>query len=364
MSGRKTLAWETAIRDLLRTFEMAAAILEFWYQPSACRVFASTDREGQMALMKSSSHPIVPASGTHWSMSSADGLRIDVSSTAGGKVFADFFAGYDRAFILPDEKEDEEGLRACLALNHGTAYERVSARFGPFREVILTAREDGQPVGGANLISFPLPSRSGDTDSSIISTNLNYIYIDAAFRRRGYFRRLVAALDTVVRCLFESGSAEAAPRRHLVFFELNDPFRLSEESSERDTGHSGLDQFARVGIWARLGARIVDFPYVQPALSEDQAPDGSLGYGVLGAAGTALGACVLHDHLERFFGISVFKGKEPLDDPAAKEQLIELRKHCASNQAIPLLDPKGCTASDAPKFSSLRECLRSSSSAG
>jgi hypothetical protein len=294
-------------------------------------------------------------------VSSADGLTIDASSTADGKVFADFFAGYDRAFILPDEKEDEEGLRACLALNHGPAYERTSARFGPFREVVLTAREvgEGLPVGGANFISFPLPAGSAETAGPIISTNLNYIYIDAAFRRRGYFRRLVAVLDHVVGRLFESGSADVASSRHLIFFELNDPFRLSDDSFERDTGHSGLDQFARVGIWARLSARIVDFPYVQPALSEDQAPDGALGYGVLGAAGTALSACVLHDHLERFFGISVFKGKEPIDDPTARKQLVELRENCASNRAIPLLDPKGCTASDAGRFPSLRRCLGS-----
>ncbi|HEY4265495.1 MAG TPA: hypothetical protein VGM72_09265 [Micropepsaceae bacterium] len=287
---------------------------------------------------------------------------LQVSSSPDSAVFDAFFAGYDRAFILPDEKEDQAGFRACLALNAEAAYARTAAGFGPFREVVLTAHEEntGALIGGANFVSFPLPSRIDGFKETLLSTNLNYIYIDSQARRRGHFRRLVGALDDAARLLFESEAGRTPALAHLIFFELNDPFRLSPDSYERDTRHSGLDQFARVAIWAKLGARILDFSYVQPALSADQNPDEGLAYGLLGTSGAALSSCVLHDHLERFFGISVFKGKSPLHDLAARAQLDGLRERCAQRAPIALLDPKTCPSQPDNRFSSLRECLRAS----
>ena len=143
---------------------------------------------------------IQPAPGTDWSLYNS-GLIIEASSNPGSQVFAAFFAGYDRAFILPDEKEDPEGFRACMALNQGSAYERIFARFGTFREVVLVARDGatGAQIGGANFISFPLPDRSAGAEDPILSTNLNYIYVDAAWRRHGYFRGLIAAVEAVAR---------------------------------------------------------------------------------------------------------------------------------------------------------------------
>ncbi len=301
---------------------------------------------------------IQPAPGTDWSLRSA-GLIIEASSNPDSQVFASFFAGYDRAFILPDEKEDREGFRACMVLNQGSAYERIFARFGPFREVVLVARDgaSGTQIGGANFISFPLPDRSAGAEDPTLSTNLNYIYIDAAWRRHGYFRRLIAAVDDVARRLFESASVQMSTLRHLIFFEQNDPFRLSADNYARDTGHSGLDQFARVGIWAKLGAQIVDFPYVQPALSADQDPDDALAYGILGAANTTISACALHDHLERFFGISVFKGK-PMQDTVTLGQLGQLRQGCERGLSIALLDMKNFPTKNEGRSSSLRESLR------
>lgn len=253
----------------------------------------------------------------------ADGLDVETSISADGDVFARFFAGYDKAFVLPNEKEDEDGFRRCFELNFGGAYDRLSAQYGPYSEVCLIARENGRFVGGANFIAIPV-------DSQIVTANLNYIYVDKDARGGGRFSKLVQGVRETIAALH--------PRMQvLVFIEQNDPFAMSAEDYARDSEFTGLDQLDRLRIWARRGARVVDFPYAQPPLSADQAPDETLVYSVLGAATDAVSACVLKAHLERFFGVSVLKGS-PLT-AQAQAQVRTLAKTCAAGVAVRLVDP-------------------------
>src|SRR5690606_27443582 len=140
---------------------------------------------------------------------------------------------------------------------------------------------------------------------TMYSANRNYIFVPAAQRGRGLFSRLAAAIPSQVPALF-GDAAGAAPV--LVFIELNDPLRMDAATYERDSTHSGLDQFDRLRIWSGRGARLVDFAYVQPPLSTAQRADDGLAYAVLGAGGATLDACLLARHLRAFFGISVLKG--------------------------------------------------------
>jgi GNAT superfamily N-acetyltransferase len=258
-------------------------------------------------------------------------LTIHSTDRADSEVFDRFFAGYDRAFVLPDEKEDREGLEECLALNHGPAHASLEARFGPFRELCLIADDaNGRFVGGANFIAMPSPGAL----PAVVTANLNYVYVDAEARRRGFLRLLLEAAMASAGGLFGKGHG-----RPLVFIEQNDPFRMSAESYERDTRAAGIDQLDRLRIWARLGARVVDFPYVQPALSDGQEADDGLIYSVLGAQSPRLDAAVLHGHLQRFFGISVLKGRSLDADPAAAAQLERLERMMAESEPIRLLDP-------------------------
>jgi GNAT superfamily N-acetyltransferase len=258
-------------------------------------------------------------------------LRLQVTDRGDGPVFERFFAGYDRAFVLPDEKESREGLSECLALNHGAAYAELVGRYGPFRELCLVAETaDGAPVGGANFIAMPADA------PGMATANLNYIYIDPQSRGRGYLRRLVEAVKETAATLFEPTHARLHP---LVFIEQNDPFKMSAEDYARDTALTGLDQVDRLRIWARLGARVVDFPYVQPALSDDQAPDDSPIYAVLGADGPRLDPAILQEHLSRFFGISVLKGQRLMADAAAVAQLRRLEAMTVKGETVALLDP-------------------------
>jgi hypothetical protein len=260
-------------------------------------------------------------------INTAGGLTLFTAITADGGVFARFFKGYDKAFVLPNEKEDEAGFARCFALNFGAAYERLSQLYGAYSEVCLVAHDGDVEIGGANFIAMPV-------DAHTVSANLNYIYINQNARGRGALSRLVAGVSDTMGALYPGRL------RRLMFIEQNDPFRMSAEDYQRDTEFTGLDQFDRLRIWARRGARVVDMAYAQPPLSAEQGADDTLVYSVMGAGADHLDACVLEAHLTRFFGVSVLKGADIGDNPVASSQIARLRSDCAAGKQIALLDPR------------------------
>jgi GNAT superfamily N-acetyltransferase len=264
----------------------------------------------------------------------AGSLSFESTTDPDSPITGLFFEHFDRAFILPHEKETLEGFRDCLALNSGPASERLRERYGPFREAVLIAREPGGEIaGGANYVAFALSGKS-----PLLAINLNYIFVVPAWRRQGYFRELLDAVRLDAAHLRESSKLAPA-----IFIEQNDPLAMTEDDYAADTAHAGLDQFQRIAIWAKLGARVVDFPYIQPPLSPAQEPDTRLCYAVIGMPGPALDACLLREHLLRFFAISVLKGRDPDSDLTARSQLATLGEACAAGRTIPLLDPSRLT---------------------
>jgi hypothetical protein len=184
-------------------------------------------------------------------VTSSDGLLVEATVSPESAVLQTFYASYDDAFVLPNEKEALDGFVACLALNFGDAYDRLSRQYGAFREIVVVARDrSGALVGGANLIAFPL--RNGE----VLSINLNYGFVVTEQRRRGHFKRLVAAIGKVTAGFFASANA---PVEHLVFIEQNDPVQMSPADYASDTQHSGLDQMTRIRLGTALGAKSGDF---------------------------------------------------------------------------------------------------------
>jgi len=331
--------------------------------------------EGKSRSVGSAEAGVVP-NGTGLKLVSTSGFVIDATTSAEDVLLQEFYSDYDRAFVLENEKEGYDGFVECLRLNDGDQYADLVRRYGPFREFVIVVREaaTGARLAGANFIIFPLvPKKTRDL---ILSMNLNYVFVNSEFRKRGVFRQLVGDLPNIAYRLFIETNAPDLPEKWrtaatrasmpqvYMFIEQNDPFRMSTDDYERDTQLTGLDQVARIGLWSRLGAKIVDFPYVQPPLSKDQAAEQTLAYGVLGAADAALDACLLRAHFERFFGISVLKGADLSLEPTAAAQLSELSVACTDGRLIPLLDAStsimGSTLADhsANRPATLREALR------
>jgi len=285
--------------------------------------------------------------GAKLTLKTACGLVLTVSTGPYDGVLDDFYADYDKAFILSSEKEGYDGFVRCLELNAGRTYEGLATRFGAFCEYVLTVSDvvTGVRIGGANLIAYPISSNAAVADA-VLAINLNYVFINAPSRGQDYFRRLIRDLPLATLDLLRAthsaelpaswSTAGGAPPT-FMFIEQNDPLRMPADDYARDTELTGLDQLARIGIWARLGAKIIDFDYVQPALSSAQSPDENLVLAVLGASGGGLSACLLRQHLLRFFAISVLKGGDPLTDPTAGPQLAELQRLCNEGRQVNLL---------------------------
>jgi hypothetical protein len=288
----------------------------------------------------------VEGHGTWLQATGSAGLSYDASTSVDDGVFRHFFSAYDNAFVLPNEKEGLAGFAECLALNDGCSYNRLCRLYGPFREFIVVVRDvAGNIVGGLNFITFPLADP--DAGGCSLSLNLNYIFVPPAYRRRGILKTMVSELPILALALFGHTNpgdlpadcgASQPPRTVYTFIEQNDPYRMTAQDYTLDTQATGLDQLARIALWARQGARIVDFPYVQPALTADQEPDHNLVYAVLGASTSTLHPVLLRQHLERFFAISVLKGRDPAANVEARQQLARLAELAASGGRIALLE--------------------------
>jgi hypothetical protein len=301
-------------------------------------------------------------------------LAIEATTGADDGLLEEFYRDYDGAFVLENEKEGYDGFAECLGLNAGDDYAKLVRRYGPFREFVVVVRDPvtGARLGGANFIIFPVSGAAAR--ELVLSINLNYVFVNGQLRRKGIFRQLMGDLPDLAFRLFAQTNATDLPKARragagdpqvYIFIEQNDPFRMSREDYDRDTQLTGLDQVARIGLWSRLGARIVDFPYVQPPLSKDQDADDTLAYAVLGAPDADLDACLLRSHLERFFGISVLKGADLSVEPTAAAQLSELALRCKDNRGVPLLDAnvpviESALAKTASRPATLREALRKS----
>lgn len=271
-----------------------------------------------------------------------DGLELRACVEPTDPLLVAFFEGYDRSFVLPNEKEEIDGFRDCLALNLSPAYEPLATRYGPFREfvavVVDTVRAPVVIVGGANFICYPLITETGEP---VLAMNLNYIFVLPEHRRLGHFGRILTGCEQLARGAFvpkgEAPNPDGIPL--LMFMELNDPLRLDPAEYAIDTAHSGMDQLQRIRIWAKTGAAIIDIPYVQPPLSETQAADHNLLLAVRGATETKLSACLLRDHLVRFFAISVLKGADFQQSPETVRQVKQLDDMCAQGAGLALMDP-------------------------
>jgi hypothetical protein len=275
---------------------------------------------------------------------SVTGLRIRATDEPASPIVDEFYRDYDQAFVLANEKEELAGFRECLALNHGDAYAALEQRYGVFREIVAIAIDPGsnRRVAGANLIAFPArPKEEGR--GPLLSINLNYVFVVPDARRQGHLQRMKQAVCEIAAGWFSTLDGPPLPcpatAPALVFIEQNDPLVISAADADTDTRHSGIDQFDRIRIWTRLGARIIDFPYVQPPLSAQQAIDDGLLFSVYGTLPERLSACDLKHHLDRFFGISVLKGQDPMQQPAAAAQLGTLARACEEGRSYALLDP-------------------------
>ena len=147
-------------------------------------------------------------------------------------------------FPDPDERESLANMRRYLAL-------KAQGWYGPNNYHILVAERGGEPVGGAVFDYLAAPNAGV----------IEFLFVAAAHRIAGIGRAL---LDEAIRILRVDALQRGGRRLAAVVAEMNDPFR-------RPATPDNLDPFCRAAIWGKWGFGVVEFPYVQPALSAGQA---------------------------------------------------------------------------------------------
>jgi hypothetical protein len=247
-----------------------------------------------------------------------------------------FFREYRKAFVLRDERETLAGFRACLTLNDRRRNPTLHAEFGPYCEYIAVFRDpvSGAFVGGANFVCYPM------VDLAAVTVQSNYVFVAAGQRGKGRLRLVYSEIARVAWS-FALEYGVSPDRAMLVFIgEQNDPFRMNLRTYETDSRAAQLDQFDRLRIWRQLGARILAFDYVQPALSNQQEPDDTLFmratfWGCNGEPPRSLDPRIFREHLRRFFAVSVLKGSPgALTQPVVRNQLAVLDAAIAAGTAI------------------------------
>ncbi len=164
-----------------------------------------------------------------------------------------FYDGlYTQEFPDPDERELLENMERYLQL-------KAAGWYGLNNYHILLLTEAEEIVGGVVADYF---------ERSNVGV-IEFMVVDPARRGRGLGKRL---LEEITQRFHQD--AERAGRAPLngICGEVNDPYRRCDVQEH-------LDGFARMRMWDRFGFGLLDFPYVQPALSEGQ--DAVTGLGLM-----------------------------------------------------------------------------------
>jgi GNAT superfamily N-acetyltransferase len=156
---------------------------------------------------------------------------------------------YDNLYVAgfpdPNERESLANMKRYLQL-------RREGWYGPNHYHIMLAL-DGDRTVAASVSDYLATPNCGV---------IEFLLVEEAMRGHGIGRMLH---DATVEAL--GADARRTDRNGLdgVVIELNDPFRVAPQ----DDNH---DPFERALIWNSWGYGRLCFPYVQPALSDEQAP--------------------------------------------------------------------------------------------
>ena len=161
---------------------------------------------------------------------------LDLRTQPNPKLLAAFIELYTRTFTDPSEREDPAQWPARL-------YGDLAA---PQPQMHLVAAVDADTLCGGIAFEYYRESRCG---------LLTYLVVDPAYRRRGLAHQLIQRAIT----LLKQDATDAATVLRGVFSETENPDLVDDQGN-------AMSPRERLMALARLGARQIDIPYVQPAL--------------------------------------------------------------------------------------------------
>jgi GNAT superfamily N-acetyltransferase len=152
---------------------------------------------------------------------------------------------YTPEFPDPDEKESLANIERHLEL-------KAEGWYGDNAYHVVVVESGGAIVAGA-IADYLVEPNAGA---------MEFLVVTPSSRGQGLGRRL---LDWTEALIAADAQRAGRPGPDFIVAEINDPFRV-------DLAADNLDPFLRARVWGGWGYRKLDFPYVQPALSEAQRP--------------------------------------------------------------------------------------------
>lgn len=251
----------------------------------------------------------------------------------GDPAFPQIYALYEKIFTLPEERDTAENLQSILEVHHDA---NNQARFGPSEECWIYARDPAtkEVVGAVNIVALGVtdPEAAKHADATM---HINYLFVDPKYRTMGLGRHLLERADARARDIVarEMPDKSADTLRLFTFTEQNSPAKMTMAEYMQDNLSAGIDQCDRRNWWERQGYNQIDFPYVQPALSEDQDPCTGLDLCVKGAEGAKLPSSLLKYHFHRWASCSIMGGEDANEDETFRSQ----RRYLDRRPTVPLM---------------------------
>lgn len=248
-----------------------------------------------------------------------DSLKLEMINRPGHPDFPELYDFYASFFTLPDETETFEGFEATLKLNT----DPVSVeRFRQNEETWLYLREPdkGQIIAGVDFSTYLLPESLQKAHGFSGTNHIIYIFVKPEYRSLGIATHLLKLAEDYARDFCGGGEV-------LFFCEQNAPELMTAEEYFSDNLNALIDQCERLKWWDRLGYKRLNFNYVQPPLNPGMEPCVNLTFNVRAAGVLAIPAVLVKAHLERFFLIAVFKGREAAGDKDFDRQISWLSRH-------------------------------------
>jgi hypothetical protein len=187
-------------------------------------------------------------------------------------------------------------------------------QMGPWRELVSAIRlwQGGPLIGGHvfGVTTSPAHVRFGCR----ASIQAIYTFLSREARGRGQIPHMKAYMcaEALAKFGFDASAGRMPP---LIFFEVNNPKRMTAAEIAEDTARSGLDPHRRYVFWRRNGFAPLRFAYVQPRLRPDAEPVRYLDLFCTAGVADAIPAEVVRAHLSAFVSISVLKGRHAMEDP-------------------------------------------------
>jgi GNAT superfamily N-acetyltransferase len=156
-----------------------------------------------------------------------------------------FYAGcLVPAFPAEDERASLQSIEECLRL-------KEDGKYGANNYHVIVACDDGKPIAGS-IFDYLVKPNVGV---------IEFLVVSPGQRQAGLASRLLRQAEAAI-----AADAHRAGREvDWVAAELSDPFRVSVAESD-------FDPFIRASIWHRWGYRMLNFRYIQPALSPEKSP--------------------------------------------------------------------------------------------